>query len=534
MFLRTCHGRSQPGALLIHQGEVRQAFNLYRQLIEQTASKYWWGVGILYSHAAKAALDLGQVEWAEHCLSQGLSICRQHEDPVSRTELEAGLGRLFADKAKWDQARHHLENALEGYTRLQWSSAEITGLLELGHLYRYQRDNNKAAMYLSRVQDKMGRMRKSLGALLWAERGLLETWLGQYENASSTIRISKRIVHQFGDKKAQLYILLASVIGHSYRGNKNQALLQFGQAVHLAKLSGFDGILVREVHNHQRLSELGQRCGVEKAYLSALNLKKGETRLRIQVRCFGGLEVADEFGRSLAITWPTEKAMSLFAYLITQRGSPIRGEILSERLWPGLSRSRANEHFRSTASRMRESLARALPGVLTRESVFAYQHGRYRFMPDIQVKVDVEEFEDMMNSAETITRADRKEKGIRRALELYKGDYLPEVYDQWTDFHREKLRNMRLKGLHWLAEHAAATNDEPGSIAACKAYLEADPISEEIARLYMKVLCGSGRVSAAKACYKALKESLWHKLGSAPAQETRDLYQVLLNSASVR
>ena len=522
------------GTVLVCQGEVRRAYALLKRLIEETRGNYWWGVGILYSKAAKAALDLGQTGWAEQCLHQGQSVCGPCEDPVSTSELSHSLGLLYTATGQWAKAVKHFEAALKGFINLSWLSSEIAVNIDLARIYCYQREIRRAVTYVHRAEEKLAMVSRPLGPCLRAELTLLRASLGDTMRAQKDVKISVRLARQSRDARAGFFNALSkSLISLESNDSKN-ACAQFSQAARIARQLGYDGILMREARNDTRLGDLAQNCCDERAYLQLLGLTKAETDLRLRVKFFGGLRIEEPSGRLIHVRWPTKKTMSLFAYLVACRDSPIEREILTERLWPGLDKIRGSENFRSTASRMRQSLSKALSNRLSREAVFSYRQGRYRFLPSVEIEVDVETFEQLIHEATTLKSPEGKNEKIAHALRLFEGDYLPEIYDQWTDYPRGKARRQRLEALSWQARFAAERDDDRGCTAACEAYLEIDPLSEETARIYMKVLCKSGRVSAAKACYKALKESLWQRLRSAPAQETRDLYQALLNSASVR
>ncbi len=516
------------GTLMVQQGDVRRAFDLFRRLIERTGGNYWWGVGILFSKAAKAALDLGQLKWAEQCLNQGWNAIKQFDDPVSHTELSHGFGLLYMGKSQWNKAFENIENSLKGFIKLRWLSSEVTAYIDKARIHYYQNELKQANRHIVLAKERMAKFDKGLNASIWSELSLLDASIGNFDDTVDILKTTMKMAIKFGDTRARLNTLLASTLFHLHKKEHRKAAVKFGQAVRIARIHGFDGILMREAHNNSNFNRLAQECDVDKNYLQLLDLAKGETSLRLAVKCLGGLQIEGEFNRLIPITWPTEKAKSLFAYLIAHRDAPIQRDILIERLWPGLDKRRGSENFRTTASRMRQSLLNALSNQLPHNLIFSYQQGRYKFLPGIQLAVDAEDFEQLINEADATESTESKARIIRQALQIYKGDYLPEIYESWADYPRQKLRTLRLKALSWLARHSADQGDDLGCVAACETYLAVDPLSESVARLCMASLKKLGRLAAVRACYKSLKRTLWRELHQTPSSELENFYASLI------
>jgi two-component SAPR family response regulator len=254
----------------------------------------------------------------------------------------------------------------------------------------------------------------------------------------------------------------------------------------------------------------------------------------IHVRLLGGLSVMDDKGRPISVKWPSEKTRSLFTYMVIHREIPVHRELLLEQIWPDMDPQRANVNFRNTATRLRQALLIPLDGQVNKDDIFTFKHKKYQLLSGVRIKVDTEEFNGIIKEAGSIEAPDAKIKYITRALELYKGDFLPENYDTWTDIHRQRLKENYLNNLHWLAGYAARVGDNDGCIAACEKFLAHEPFSEEISRLCMQVLVRLGRLGAVKNRYEQLKRALRQVLRSAPSKETQELYKSLISSQSDR
>ena len=63
-----------------------------------------------------------------------------------------------------------------------------------------------------------------------------------------------------------------------------------------------------------------------------------------------------------------------------------------------------------------------------------------RFIPE-NMEVDVDVFEKLIRLAESSKDMNEREKLLRSAVELYKGDFLPEdIYEDWSTPYREYYR----------------------------------------------------------------------------------------------
>lgn len=514
------------------QGESRTAFKSFVSLIKKIGETYWIEVGVIFTNAARTALTLGKVEWAEQCLDKGWNLCRPYEDPFSKAALNHGFGALYTLRDQWDLAEQHLHKALNGFAKLQWAHAEFTVLLLLTRLYRYSGDLAKAEEYLGLIWQRLDKKQSPYEASILAESSLLQASLGQFDKADKIIKTNLRLIQKFGLNLHKFLSYFVATAVYLSKNNERDAVKFLRRTLRLAKIKGFDGLLACELRHKPYLAKFAQSSNIDRNFILSLNLPKDMPKLEIQVRCFGGLRLQDKIGKVLRLVWPTEKTRSLFALLVAHRETLVRRDVLMEQLWPNLSKRRAIQNFRTTASRMRQSLIKALSGQLSQNEIFVWQHGRYQLLPEVQLQVDIEEFNLLLKEAERAGSGEEKATVIHQALNLYKGDYLPEIYDSWSDVFRRRFRERRLSALYWLAQYTAGQGDDYGCIAACESYLSADPLSEEVVRLYMKSLSRLGRVTAVKACYKSLNQALRRELSSAPSKETKDLYLFLLGSHS--
>jgi oligopeptide transport system substrate-binding protein len=125
---------------------------------------------------------------------------------------------------------------------------------------------------------------------------------------------------------------------------------------------------------------------------------------------------------------------------------------------------------------------------------------------------------------------------LRDAVELYQGDFLAGFYvkecfafEEWALGEQERLRGLAGETLRALVDLHRARGEYPAAIAYTRRLLALDPWREEAHRELMQLLALSGQRSAALAQYEECRRLLKAELGLEPLEETRALYERLVN-----
>ena len=127
--------------------------------------------------------------------------------------------------------------------------------------------------------------------------------------------------------------------------------------------------------------------------------------------------------------------------------------------------------------------------------------------------IDIVEFDRL---SEEIDTADR-------AVDLYTGDLLPEIYDDWLEFDRKRLRNQHLANLSDLAEHNRISGDLSSALEYNLNILEFDPWREDVIREMMLLKDAGGDRAGALRLYQEFKTRLFEELAIRPMPETEIL-----------
>ena len=210
--------------------------------------------------------------------------------------------------------------------------------------------------------------------------------------------------------------------------------------------------------------------------------------------------------------------MAMLAYLILKRGQPVARETLAYLLFPEDEESAALAELR----RYLYLANKALPApsgepwlVIDAESV-AWNARAGAF-------VDVVEFE----------RRSDDPLDHERAVELYTGDLLEDVYEDWVVAERDRLRSKYLALLKDVLDRRRAARSYEAAIGYAKRILAVDPWREDTLRDLMAIRYESGDTAGALAEYEAFAKRLRDDLAIAPMPETAALRQSILRNEAI-
>jgi len=140
----------------------------------------------------------------------------------------------------------------------------------------------------------------------------------------------------------------------------------------------------------------------------------------------------------------------------------------------------------------------------------------------------VEEFE---RAASTLSSGDKLDDGwLLARVELYRGDYLQNLYYDWCLAEQERLRRLYFKALQTLATHSARKGNYLQAVNYCQRILALDPLHEEVHCQLMDCYAHIGHRGSLVGQYQLLEKMLKQELDVEPGKETRQIYHHLLST----
>jgi len=231
------------------------------------------------------------------------------------------------------------------------------------------------------------------------------------------------------------------------------------------------------------------------------------------VRLFGQLHVQNG---DRTCTIPGGKACALLAYLFLHGRSACRRERLAHLFWPDAAPDRARRNLSDTLYRLRQALG---------DEWLVTAPETIGLAPDLDVGVDLWRFEAAIQSGDVTELA--------QAIELYQGELLPEIDDDWVLPPRVALYESYLDALEQVGRRAEEGRELGRALLYYRRLAQADPLREGGYQGMMRTLAGQQRFDEALRIYASLERTLARTLDVRPGPVSRELAARIRDEAEV-
>lgn len=227
-----------------------------------------------------------------------------------------------------------------------------------------------------------------------------------------------------------------------------------------------------------------------------------------------------ENGENCVLDLGSPLTRSLLAYLLLHRERPIDRRRLAFLFWPRGTESAARRNLRQYLHRMRQ----VFDGVAFDADMVLATGNTVQLNPDADIWLDVDAFR-------SLTRADAGTNELVRGVELYRGDLLADLYEDWCDDQRLELRQRYLQSLERLSQQLQENYQFEKAFAVTRKWIAVEPYDEAAHRGLMSLYVQAGKRNQALQHYQQLKEDLAKDLGTEPLLETQALVDMIQTGA---
>ncbi len=236
----------------------------------------------------------------------------------------------------------------------------------------------------------------------------------------------------------------------------------------------------------------------------------------IRIELFGGLRVRLE--DRVITRFSTRKTAALLAHLayFLEREHP--REVLIGLFWPESDLPAGRKSLSVALSAIR----RELEGGGGPIPIVRSDHFHVSLNP-AAITTDVREFEQALARAGRSMGTPDELPALLQAAELYQGQLLPGMYEDWIPREQERLAGRLEEALGRLIVAYRERGDFSGALVPARRLVELDPLREEAHREMMRLFATTGRVADALRQFHELEQVLRRELGSLPAPSTRAL-----------
>ncbi|MDI1284214.1 MAG: BTAD domain-containing putative transcriptional regulator [Reyranella sp.] len=245
------------------------------------------------------------------------------------------------------------------------------------------------------------------------------------------------------------------------------------------------------------------------------------------IRTFGSLHLTyngRSYGGRLSL-----RSRALIAFLALRYGRNVRREEIVNVLWAAEYDKKHQKRLSTLLWRLNH--ARDSKGKAIRHSVLHVdRNGDIGIEPDSCTWIDLAAFEETFKAIpvdlKDLARYDVAL--MEKAIDLYRGEILPDMDAEWVTEARNHTRQCYLDMLHILVDYFGREKALDKVIAYADRYLQVDPYFERMHVLLINAHLASGRRSLAVASAKACEHLIVNDLGVALSPETEDVVRALL------
>jgi len=223
---------------------------------------------------------------------------------------------------------------------------------------------------------------------------------------------------------------------------------------------------------------------------------------------------------------------NILAYLIYNRGKVVSSDDLMALMWNSEKSDNPPGALRTAMHRVRSLLESLMPEF--GRKLLLYKSGGYMWDPEIEIFLDIEEFEKQIALLKSEEAADDIEAYIA-ALNLYEGDFLTmQSSDAWVVPVQAYYHNLYESAIEKAMPALQKTGRHTEAVIICRKALAIDQYSEPMYQHLMRFLLAMDKRQDVVTVYEDMSKLLLATFGVMPDQESRALYREALQTVNSR
>jgi DNA-binding SARP family transcriptional activator len=514
-----------------------------------------------YCNLARTDFAADHFDACEHRLEKAFEVCRLFNLTLERAEAHEIAGNVHRERGQFSLAREHYLQAEDLYrdSSMQLETRELPD--EQLRLLIAERNLSKArdaAQGLVEKRSRLGHAFPLARARMLLAQSLLESGIGEPKE------LLLDALGQFEACRANIWVASARFLLASAelrQGNRDTAANHAAEALRISREFSFKHLINSEVRRAPGVFELALARGIERDLLEGVGIKiergralSGEVALAVAavatspvaltgvplasvereidltIKMLGPVEVLREQNRKLAPdAWTLSRALKILCYIASRHNHRATKDSIVETFWPETAPEDIDKNFWPTVSYIRRALN---SNQEVKKNFIRYRESAYYFNPEFHYSIDNEEFERRIEIAHERRRegdTDGFTAMARKAIDLYRGDFLEEIYDNWVEEPRAYYQNLYFATLKELADHHHRAEEYEPAIAYCKTILSRDSYREDVHRQLMDSYARVGNRAAVREQFEHLKTLLMEDLGVDPLPDTVATYKKLVS-----
>ena len=249
----------------------------------------------------------------------------------------------------------------------------------------------------------------------------------------------------------------------------------------------------------------------------------------LKVQTLGRFRIANKSETVQRNNIYSHKAWELLQFFFSNRGKVLTNDYIIDNLWPDSDYAHPRATLRMQIYRMRKLLETTLPDWTDYFSISSFK-GSYRLDISDNLWLDIEEFKNLYLKASQLYDNHPAEavKLYRKAVSLYKGEYLPEITSSlWVLPLRNYYRNLYLKSVLDLIILLRDANRFSEIIDICEETFLIEPFEEELHVQYLNALLKEEKIQKARTHYEHITSMMYEEVGAKPSSALKDIYRII-------
>ncbi|MBW6464735.1 MAG: winged helix-turn-helix domain-containing protein, partial [Firmicutes bacterium] len=225
----------------------------------------------------------------------------------------------------------------------------------------------------------------------------------------------------------------------------------------------------------------------------------------------------------------SRRMWEVFKYLLSHRNKSFFPEEILDRIWPEKNYSDPNTVMRAQMFRLRQALNDDKQDNSLSSNII-FSQGCYRWEAKVNCWIDTDQFEIYVNEGKSkyTSNPDAAIDSYNNAIELYKGEYLPEsAFSEWVVPVRAYFHDLYLTSVYDLIELYRTKHANDEIIKLCEQVSSIDYFEEKIHIKLIEALLTEGLTNRARAHYNEVTSAYYRELGVKPSNELKSLYRLI-------
>ncbi|MDH4211054.1 MAG: hypothetical protein OEV79_06360 [candidate division WOR-3 bacterium] len=477
--------------------------------------------GSIFYNAVRLSVDLGNKIKSAAILKLGTELTERYNDTVSLAIIWRGYAVYHEDLGDLNMSITYLRKAVDVFENLHLGRMLILANKDLCRIYTNLEYLTEAEQSIAEIW----RLKKSRDDADAVSIHIIEARLRIAQNklldAEDLLARAIKLARKYALKHEFFLALLEWARLMHIKGRESEVLKALRQAVRLSEDNSYDYSLSKFMEGEQWAIVLFMTTA--KTYTSMVLKRWKISHHLVEVYLFGAPRIAIDGKEIEFCAWKTSKALRLFCYICSHHHKMISREVLIDALWKSASASSGARNLRKAMHHIRQALGTV---IAYKDNPVIYRNKRYQLAPDFSVRLDVEQFEDLMNKSDVRNKED--ERNIAKAINLYQNGYAKGWYDDWIETMRNYYDKKYEESLAVMADIALQRKNYRESATWYHRLVAHNPYDETYHKKLWGVLAKLGKCNEIRKDFNELKRILKKDLKTSPQHQTIAYYESIV------